>query len=119
RKRLMNSFMLDYSGEAFFFLWAKRHLNVPRSLLVHAIKDSNILSGGAGLAMVYLLLLLLLASGGLHLPAVIGGHVALYVLAGTVPWFLSPILVLGNGKLTPLSRRQIAAPFAIHFPRAP
>jgi len=108
RKRLMNSFMLDYSGEAFFFLWAKRHLNVARGLLVHAIKDSNILSGGAGLAMVYLLLLLLLVTGGLHVPAVMGTHVALYVLAGTVPLILSAVLVL----------RQIATTFAIHFCRA-
>ena len=118
RKRLMNSFMLDYSGEAFFFLWAKRHLNVSRALLVHAIKDSNILSGGAGLAMVYLLLLLLLASGGLHVPAVMGAHVALYVLAGTVPLILSAILVVGHRKLTALSRRQIATTFVIHFSRA-
>ena len=58
-------------------------------MLVHAIKDSNILSGGAGLAMVYLLLLLLLATGGLHIPAVMGAHVWLYVLAGTVPLILS------------------------------
>jgi hypothetical protein len=118
RKRLMNSFMLDYSGEAFFFLWAKRHLNLARGLLIHAIKDSNILSGGAGLAMVYLLLMLLLATGGLHIPAVMGTHAWLYALAGTVPLILSAVLVLGHRKLTALSRRQIATIFAIHFTRA-
>lgn len=118
RKRLMNTFMLDYSGEAFFFLWAKRHLTLTRSLLVHAIKDSNILSGGAGLAMVYLLLLLLLATGGLHIPAVMGSHAWLYALAGTVPLILSAALVLGHRKLTVLSRRQMATVFAIHFVRA-
>jgi hypothetical protein len=118
RKRLMNTFMLDYSGEAFFFLWAKRHLKLTRGMLVHAIKDSNILSGGAGLAMVYLLLLLLLAKGGLRVPAVMGTHAWLYVLAGTVPLILSAVLVLGHRKLTALSRRQIATTFAIHFTRA-
>jgi hypothetical protein len=118
RKRLMNTFMLDYSGEAFFFLWAKRHLKLARSMLIHAIKDSNILSGGAGLAMVYLLLLLLLATGGLRIPAVMGTHVWLYVVAGTVPLILSAVLALGHRKLTALSRRQIATTFAIHFSRA-
>lgn len=118
RKRLMNTFMLDYSGEAFFFLWAKRHLNLSRGMLVHAIKDSNILSGGAGLAMVYLLLLLLLATGGLRIPAAMGAHAWLFVLAGTVPLILSAALVLGHRKLTALSRRQIATTFAIHFSRA-
>ncbi len=118
RKRLMNTFMLDYSGEAFFFLWAKRHLNLPRGLLVHAIKDSNILSGGAGLTMVYLLLLLLLATGGLRVPAAMGAHAWIYVLAGTVPLVLSAVLILGHRKLTALGRRQIAATFGIHFCRA-
>src|SRR3569833_2075037 len=47
-----------------------------------------------------------------------GAHVALYVLAGTVPLVLSAILVLGHRKLTALSRRQIATTFAIHFSRA-
>jgi hypothetical protein len=116
RKRLMNSFMLDYSGEAFFFLWARRHLKLAPSLLVHAIKDSNILSGGAGLAMLYLLVLLLLATGGLHIPVM--AHTWLYVVAGTVPLILSAALVLGHRKLTALSRRQIATTFAIHFSRA-
>ncbi len=118
RKRLMNTFMLDYSGEAFFFLWARRHLALTQRLLVHAIKDSNILSGGAGLAMVYLLLLLLLAAGGLHIPAMMGAHAWLYALAGTVPLILSAALILGHRKLTALSRRQMAMVFAIHFVRA-
>ena len=38
-------------------------------MLVHGIKDSNVLSAGAGLVMVYLMALVLLASGGLHIPA--------------------------------------------------
>ena len=29
RKRLMNTFMLDYSGEAYFFFWAQRHVALP------------------------------------------------------------------------------------------
>ena len=85
---------------------------------MHAIKDSNILSGGAGLAMVYLMLLAAAGTGGLHIPAVMGAHVWLYVLAGSVPLILCAVLVLGHRKLTALSRRQIAATFAIHFSRA-
>ncbi len=65
RKRVMNTFMLDYSGEVFFFLWAQEHLKLKPGMLVHGIKDSNVLSAGAGLAMLYLMTLMLLASGGL------------------------------------------------------
>jgi hypothetical protein len=120
RKRLMNTFMLDYSGEAFFFFWAQRHLKLQRALLVHAIKDSNILSGAASLVMVYILLLLLVGFGGLHVPgnlAHLGGQAWLFVGAGTVPLILAAAILLGHRKLTALSRRQMAATFAIHFTR--
>jgi hypothetical protein len=118
RKRLLNTFMLDYSGEAFFFFWAQARLKLKPGLLVHGIKDSNLLSGGAGLAMVYLMLLGLLAVGGLKIPASLHAHGWLYVLAGSVPLILCAALVLGHRKLTALSRGQIAATFAIHFSRA-
>src|SRR5262249_7558828 len=84
RKRLLNTFMLDYSGEAFFYFWAQARLKLKPGLLVHGIKDSNLLSGGAGLVMVYLMLLGLLAVGGLKIPASLNSHGWLYVLVGSV-----------------------------------
>ena len=118
RKRVMNTFMLDYSGEVFFFLWAQEHLKLKPGLLVHGIKDSNVLSAGAGLSMLYLMALLLLASGGLNIPAGVSAHGWLYLMIGSVPLILCGVLVLGRRKLTDLSVEQIAATFAIHFTRA-
>jgi hypothetical protein len=122
KKRLMNTFMLDYSGEAFFYFWAQRRLKLARGMLVHSIKDSNVLSGGAGLVMVTVMVLLLLATGGLKIPAGLGGpnghQVWLYVLAGTVPLILCAGLILGRRKLTALSSSQIATTFGIHFARS-
>jgi len=118
RKRLMNTFMLDYSGEAFFYFWAQARLKLKPGMLVHGIKDSNILSGGAGLAMVYLMLLALLALGGLHVPATLDSHGWLYALAGSVPLILCAILFLGRRKLTQHSTGQIVTIFGIHFTRS-
>jgi hypothetical protein len=118
RKRLLNTFMLDYSGEAFFYFWAQARLKLAPGLLVHAIKDSNVLSAGAGLSMIYVMVLVLLARGGLHIPAILSAHVWLYAMIGSVPLILCAVLLLGNRKLTALSRGQIAATFAIHFTRA-
>jgi hypothetical protein len=118
RKRLLNTFMLDYSGEAFFYFWAQSRLKLAPGMLVHGIKDSNLLSGGAGLAMVYVMLLMLLAVGGLKVPAAFNAHGWLYALVGSVPLVLCVVLVFGHRKLTALSRRQIATTFAIHFGRA-
>ena len=118
RKRLLNTFMLDYSGEAFFFFWAQARLKLAPGMLVHGIKDSNLLSGGAGLAMVYLMLLGLLAVGGLHIPASLNTHGWLYAVAGSLPLILCAVLVLGHRKFTALSRGQLATTFGIHFGRA-
>jgi hypothetical protein len=63
------------------------------------------------------MLLMLLVTGGLALPAVVGAHAWLYALIGTVPLLLCMALVLGHRKFTALSRRQIAATFGIHFSR--
>lgn len=118
RKRVMNTFMLDYSGEVFFFLWAQQTLKLKPGLLIHGIKDSNVLSAGAGLSMVYLMTLLLLATGGLQIPAGISAHGWLYLLAGSVPLILCSVLVLGRRKLTDLTTGQIARTFLIHFFRS-
>jgi hypothetical protein len=68
--------------------------------------------------MVYLMLLALLAVGGLHIPATINSHGWLYGLAGSVPLILCAVLVLGRRKLTQLSTGQIAATFGVHFTRS-
>lgn len=117
RKRLMNTFMLDYSGEAFFYFWAQRNLNLPPGMAAHGIKDSNLLSGGAGLAMVWILGLILLMAGGLHIPA-LPGQGWLYALIGTAPLVLCAVLIVAHRKVTVLTRRQLFAIFGIHFLRA-
>jgi hypothetical protein len=117
RKRLMNTFMLDYSGEAFFYFWAQKNLNLPPGMTAHGIKDSNLLSGGAGLAMVWILGLILLASGGLHVPA-LPGQGWLYALIGTAPLVLCAILIVAHRKVTVLTRPQLFTTFGIHFLRA-
>jgi hypothetical protein len=117
RKRFLNNVM-DYTGEVFFFFWAQRHVKLPTATLVHSIKDSNILSAGAGLSMVWLMAPLLLATGGLHLPKEWVGQAWLYVLLGSLPLVLCGVLVLAHRKVTVLSRGQIAATFGIHFFRA-
>lgn len=118
RKRFLNSAMLDYSGEVFFYFWAQARLKLPRGMLIHAIKDSAVLSAGAGLAMVWVMALMLLATGGLHIPPSIAGNIWPYVALGSLPLWLCAILVLAHRKVTVLSRKQIAATFAIHFLRS-
>jgi hypothetical protein len=118
RKRFLNSAMLDYSGEVFFYFWAQARLKLPPGMLLHAIKDSNVLSAGAGLAMVWIMALALLATGGLQIPASVNDNLWVYLAIGSIPLWLCAILVLGHRKVTVLSRGQIAATFGIHMARS-
>jgi hypothetical protein len=118
RKRYMNNIMLDYSGEAYFFFWARKNLNLKKGVLVHAVKDSNILSAGAGLAMVWLMLLALMASGVMKLPSFIPAHMWTFLSVGSLPLVLCLALIIGGRRVTALSRGDVATTFAIHLVRS-
>jgi len=118
RKRYMNSVMVDYSGEAYFFLWARKHLELKKGLLLHAVKDSNVLSAGAGLTVVWLMLLALVASGVMRLPAFLLANLWAVVSVGSIPLVLCLALIVGGRRVTALSRRDIATTFAIHLARS-
>ncbi len=118
RKRYMNAVMFDYSGEAYFFLWAKKNLTLKKGILIHAVKDTNVLSAGAGLVMVWLMLMALVVGGVVKLPAMLSGNLKDLIAIGSLPLVLCLALVLGGRKVTMLSRPQIAVTFAIHLARS-
>jgi hypothetical protein len=118
RKRYMNNVMVDYSGEAYFFLWARKNLDLKKGVLLHAVKDSNILSAGAGLAVVWLMLLALVESGVMKLPAFLPTNLWTVVSVGSFPLVLCLALIVGGRRVTALSRTDVATTFAIHLARS-
>lgn len=50
-KRVYNKDVLGYSGEVYFFVWAKNTLNIPGSEIFKIIKDNNIISSIASTLM--------------------------------------------------------------------
>lgn len=48
RKRALNNSVLGYSGDLYFYLWARARLRLPDRQLLAGIKDSSVLSGLAG-----------------------------------------------------------------------
>jgi hypothetical protein len=118
RKRFLNNVMLDYSGEAYFFFWAKRKLDLKQGILLHAVKDSNVLSAGAGLAVLCLILLALVASGDVKLPAFLPAKLWTFASVGSLPIVLCLALAIGGRRVTALSRGEIASTFAIHIARS-
>jgi hypothetical protein len=118
RKRFLNNIMLEYAGEAYFFLWARDHLPVSQRGLFHAVKDSNILSGGAGLVTVWLVLLALLSAGNAPLPAMFTENAWKLGFVAALPLILSVSLVILGRRATSLTRRQIAMTFLAHLLRS-
>jgi hypothetical protein len=118
RKRYLDNVVLDYSGEAYFYFWAQHRLALPKSLLLNAIKDSNVLSAGAGVSMVFLALGAAVVSGAVRLPSILSQHFWATAAGCGVPVLLCLVLVLGGRKVTSLSRGQIAVTYAIHMARA-
>jgi hypothetical protein len=118
RKRLLNSAVLDYSGDAYFFGWAAGRLALPRAAIGHAIKDSSILSAGAGLLTVWLILLAIVLSGEVRLPVPRSALVWLCLGLTLVPLPLCVVLVAARHKVTTLSLAQLGATFTIHLGRS-
>ena len=110
--------MFDYSGEAYFFLQARQRLGLDPRALLHAVKDSNILSAGAGLVVIWMILLALAASGGLKLPALLSGNSWQIGLVGSLPLALCIALAIGGRRVTSLSSGQIVLTFLIHLARS-
>ncbi len=118
RKRYMNNVMVDYSGEAYFFFWARKNLDLKKGVLLHAVKDTNVLSAGAALAIVWLMLLALVASGVMKLPSFLPAHMWTLVSVGSLPLVLCLALIIGGRRVTALSRGDVATTFAIHLARS-
>lgn len=118
RKQCLNNLVLDFSGDAYLFVWFRRNVSLPSKSILHAIKDSNILSATAGFVVLCITFLALAASGALdslHLRS--ATYWALLTL-GVAPATLSLLLILGGRRVTTLSRRDMALTFAIHQTRA-
>jgi hypothetical protein len=118
RKRLLNSAVLDYSGDAYFFGWAAGRLALPRAAIAHSIKDSSILSAGAGLVTVWLMLLAVVLSGEVRLPIPPSALLWLCLGMTLLPLPLCVVLVAARRKVTTLSFAQLGSTFAIHLSRS-
>ena len=118
RKQSLNTLILDYSGETYFFYWAQRTLGRTTSEVLHTIKDTNILSAGASLVVVVACALVLALIGDLRLQALVSGGIVPLVLGTLVPLALCLGLVAGGRRVTSLTHRQMGAIFSVFLARS-
>lgn len=66
RKRVYNHALLDYSGEAYFYLWAQKNSRDPETRTFSIIKDVNIASAIVSIVAMIGLLLIFADSSSIH-----------------------------------------------------
>ena len=118
RKRVLNTNVLEYSGETYLYNWMTKNRAVTRSQLFHAVKDSALLSGVAGFVVFLAVALYLLLSS----PAV-SGIIAQNMKLATILVILLPVVpalfFLNSGrKEGSFSKQQLAGVFFIHLFRS-
>lgn len=118
RKALMNGHLVDLSGEAYLYVWAKRHLPLPDRFVLLSIKDNCLLASNASMWVFFTLLIGLVVSGHWMISFIPDGLIWTCVAIATVPLFVALALVLMRRKLIVLSADQITFGFVVHALKA-
>lgn len=100
RKRVFNHDVMGYSGEVYFYWWARKNLPLPGKRLLATIKDNTLVSGAVstGLAVSVLAIFFLFGQITLLEP---------YMPTSTNTWLASGVLVLIVGGVGVAFRRFI------------
>jgi hypothetical protein len=114
RKCFMNGQLVDLSGEAYLFLWAKRHLGLPDRFVLHSIKDNCLLGANGTMAVLFALLLGLALSGHWMMSFIPDGALWIGVAVTAAPLFAIVALRLSRRKILVLGAGQMTFVVAAH-----
>lgn len=118
KKRVYNKDFFGYSGEAYLYAWARRHVALPGRRILGIIRDNVVLSGFGSTVFAVLLLAAFLAVGNVEVLGISRGEGLVYfaLAAGT----LVAAAILGarfRGRLFALPGRVLGLAFLLHFGR--
>jgi hypothetical protein len=118
KKRVYNKDFLGYSGEAYLFAWARRHVGLPARRILGIIKDNVVLSGLGSTVFAVVLLAAFLAIGNLEALGISRGRGVLYLVAALA--VLGVVVGVGarfRQQLFTLPGRLLVLVFVLHFGR--
>lgn len=94
KKRVLNRDVIGYSGEIFFFSWARRRFETTDAHLAKTIRDNNIISSAASTLVAVVLLAIFLFLGQISITDLIGEKTGYYVLIGALTLgILIPVVI--------------------------
>ncbi|BCI66317.1 hypothetical protein [Acetobacter aceti] len=118
QKRYLNTMLIEYSGEAYFLFWARKTLEMDHKRLMHVIRDSTLLSGAAGLVMLWITLLVFVLPGGGNLPEFLTKWQRPMLTAALLPVIPCLVIVFGGKLVTQMTHREMAWTFFMHLARS-
>ncbi len=84
KKRIYNKDVLGYSGEVFFYTWARKNIDLSDLDVLKTIRDQNIISSVASTVIAVLMVVFFLYSGKISVAELMGQHYVSYLIGGTV-----------------------------------
>lgn len=96
KKRIYNKEVLGYSGEVYFYAWARKNIDRPDLDLLKTIRDQNIISSVASTTVALVLVAVFLYSGQIGITDLFGRQSAYYLAgAGVAAVVLVVLGILG------------------------
>lgn len=118
KKRILNTDVVGYSGEVYFFTWARKNVGVSDLKIGETIRDINIISAFASNSRAVFFLLVFSYWAHNEIAMLIGSISSMYyILAGVVLIILIPIAVRFRKYIFTMVFKTAAVVFGIYFVR--
>lgn len=118
RKRVLNVDVIGYSGEIYFFVWAKDRVSSAKREIMATIKDNLILSSAASVSAALLLLGGLVVAGQIELQRLVSDPGPVYTgIALFAAGLAAALVVRFRRVIFSLPRRVVAVIGAAHLVR--
>lgn len=117
RKRIFSKYVLDYSGEAYLYWWARRRLGRPTRQLLAGQKDNLLLSSATSTAFALALLGGLVVSGAVAMPGFLRMQDSDTAVLGLVAAGLAILAVHFRRRILSLPGRVLVQVAVLHLGR--
>ena len=95
KKRIYNTDVLGYSGEFYFYTWARKHVGLSDREILKTIRDQNVVSSAASTMIAVVLVAIFSYTGQINVIEWIGQQETAYLVGGAVVAVLLAVLLAG------------------------
>ncbi len=118
KKRIYNNDVLGYSGEFYFYTWARKNVGLSDREILKTIRDQNVVSSAASTMIALVLVAVFLYIGQINITEWIGPQETSYLVGGAVvALLLAAIAVPLRRYLFSMAAKTALLIFAIHLAR--